>query len=186
MTTDQSAADIETPPPYCARGRSLYRTAGHVGEVLVRPELCTLAPDQPGHVIHTLAAQLNSAWKMFQPRKVNHVTTILHHGTRASRIILNGMELHGVTDVQINTSLDITRVTITFFAHVGPEDMETRPRAVDSGANGMGAGDRVRCLDTGRLGRLDECLHSGEALVTWDGHGSNVIVDRNRLEPIDD
>ena len=34
--------------------------------------------------------------------------------------------------------------------------------------NEVHSGDHVICLITGKTGMLDECLHDGEAFVTWD------------------
>jgi hypothetical protein len=34
--------------------------------------------------------------------------------------------------------------------------------------NEVRAGDHVICLITGQTGTLDECLHDGDAFVTWD------------------
>lgn len=44
------------------------------------------------------------------------------------------------------------------------------------------AGDRVIYLIDGRTGTLDECLHDGEALVTW-GDGSFDTVNWYHLAP---
>ena len=51
-----------------------------------------------------------------------------------------------------------------------------------SGAYLMHAGDRVRYEIDGRLGRVNEFLHDGDALVAFDG-GSYETVRSYWLEP---
>lgn len=45
------------------------------------------------------------------------------------------------------------------------------------------SGDRVRYDIDGRTGVLDECLHDGDAFVTWD-NGTFETVKWNHLSPI--
>lgn len=53
----------------------------------------------------------------------------------------------------------------------------------NSGAwNEVHAGEDIIYLIDGRTGKLDECLHSGEAFVTWDD-GSYGIVNWYNLAP---
>lgn len=49
-----------------------------------------------------------------------------------------------------------------------PLALKTNTVGNSSAWNEVRAGDHVICLDTGKTGTLDECLHDGEALVTWD------------------
>jgi hypothetical protein len=52
-----------------------------------------------------------------------------------------------------------------------------------SGAFTMSAGDIVKYDLDGRMCRLDECLHDGDAFVTWED-GSYATVQWNNLSPI--
>lgn len=53
----------------------------------------------------------------------------------------------------------------------------------NSGAwNEVHAGDRIIYLIDGRTGMLDECLHDGEAFVTWDD-GTYETVKWHNLAP---
>ncbi len=52
----------------------------------------------------------------------------------------------------------------------------------DSGALGMRAGDRVVYTIDGRCGVLDEALHDGDALVTFDC-GKHATVKWRCLRP---
>lgn len=50
-----------------------------------------------------------------------------------------------------------------------PLAFNSRPSGGNSGGwNEVHSGDRIISLIDGRTGILDECLHSGEALITWD------------------
>lgn len=52
----------------------------------------------------------------------------------------------------------------------------TRPNGGNSGAwNEVHAGDHVVYLIDGRKGILDECLHDGEALISWDDGGYGTV-----------
>jgi hypothetical protein len=48
--------------------------------------------------------------------------------------------------------------------------------------NEVHAGDRIFYLIDGRTGTLDECLHDGEAFVTWDD-GTYETVNWYHLAP---
>ena len=53
----------------------------------------------------------------------------------------------------------------------------------NSGAwNEVHSGDKINCLITGRTGTLDECMHDGEAFVTWDD-GTYGVVKWHNLAP---
>lgn len=50
----------------------------------------------------------------------------------------------------------------------------------NSGAwNEVHVGDEVICLITGKMGILDECLHDGDALVTWNDDTFDIVKWRN-------
>lgn len=49
-----------------------------------------------------------------------------------------------------------------------PLAMRTKSGGNSGAWNEVHFGDHVICLITGRIGTLDECIHDGEALVTWD------------------
>ena len=50
----------------------------------------------------------------------------------------------------------------------------------NSGAwNEVHSGDHVICLVTGKIGILDECLHDGEAFVTWADGSFGTVKWRN-------
>lgn len=55
----------------------------------------------------------------------------------------------------------------------------------NSGAwNEVQSGDEIICLIDGRIGKLDECLHDGDAFVTWED-GSFGVVKWYHLAPRD-
>lgn len=49
-----------------------------------------------------------------------------------------------------------------------PLAMKTESAGNSGAWNEVHAGDHVICLNSGKTGILDECLHDGGALVTWD------------------
>lgn len=48
--------------------------------------------------------------------------------------------------------------------------------------NEVHAGDRIIYLIDGRIGTLDECMHDGDAFVTWD-NGTFETVKWHHLAP---
>ena len=50
------------------------------------------------------------------------------------------------------------------------------------GWNEVHSGDHVICLTSGKTGVLDECLHDGDAFVTWDD-GTFGTVKWHNLAP---
>lgn len=66
---------------------------------------------------------------------------------------------------------------------VHPLAFPERRSGGNSGAwNEVRSGDHVIDLISGRTGTLDECLHDGDALVTWDD-GTCGIVRWHNLAP---
>lgn len=65
-----------------------------------------------------------------------------------------------------------------------PFAIEGNKSAGNTGAwNEVQAGDRIIYLINGRTGTLDECLHDGDAFVTWDD-GTFETVKWRHLAPL--